>query len=742
MNSTSKSLSSESSYRETTKILGRIIYTRYKVIQPLGSGAFGQTYLAQDLDRPGEPICVVKQLKLQTSDPGSQEVAKTLFNREAETLRQLGAHEHIPQILDFFEEAQEFYLVQEYIEGKTLREELDHHELWHEGKAILFLQEVLEILKFVHSKGMIHRDIKPENIIRRAQDRDLFLIDFGAVKQVWDSNQKQTSPTIIHTCGYSPPEQLAGMPEFNSDLYALGMTCIEALTGVKPEFLAQQRNARTREINWSSKIRVSNEFKSLLNKMVCIDAQNRYPSVSHAVRELHHLSSLAHPNQTPESVEPERKTINSNSHYTPTVITPPKADSGSHSEEIEEDDSEQDFDHRLGSKVSKLQQKNKPNSKQIFVELTEQLKPKYKIPKLEVTTKNANQFLKEKFVLLSGFLVFMVFGLSLLSLVIHPKPPIQLAQPSQLLEPLNSKKTDGVEQMAMFEKWEAFKEHTSSIKFLGFTSDDQLISSSEEGLVKLRDLKTQSVKTLTRTQNRILAVAGSANGEALAIATNGKFIEVWNLKQLKKNRQLSTEQLSWSLSLSPNGETLAESGLGSVKLWKNLQSKPKMSENHQLLFKDSEPIKSIALSSDTYILAGGSADGTIKIFNFAGSTSHTFNGHSKVVNSIAINVSDTVLFSGSEDDTIRLWNVYAPQEMSTIQADLGGVKAIAIHPNGKIVAGGGYYGTVKLWDWHTGKLISSFSNHLTEITALAFSSDGRTLAAGDGDGEIVIYTSK
>jgi WD40 repeat protein len=120
----------------------------------------------------------------------------------------------------------------------------------------------------------------------------------------------------------------------------------------------------------------------------------------------------------------------------------------------------------------------------------------------------------------------------------------------------------------------------------------------------------------------------------------------------------------------------------------------------------------------------------------------SFIGHSKVINSIAIDITGTVLWSGSEDDTLRLWNVRTAQELSTIQAELGGIKTIAIHPNKKIIAAGGNYGAVKLWDWHTGKLISSFSNHLVEVTALAFSPDGQTLVAGDRDGKMVTYIAK
>jgi serine/threonine-protein kinase len=135
-------------------------------------GGFGQTYIAQDTRRPGNPICVVKHLKPGT-DPRVFDTAKRLFNSEAETLEKLGNHDQIPRLLAYFDENQEFYLVQEYIEGHTLAEELIPGKRWSESQVIQLLQEVLEILEFVHRQGVIHRDIKPDNIIRRASDNKL-----------------------------------------------------------------------------------------------------------------------------------------------------------------------------------------------------------------------------------------------------------------------------------------------------------------------------------------------------------------------------------------------------------------------------------------------------------------------------------------------------------------------------------------------------------------------------------------
>lgn len=173
-------------------MIGQLLAGHYKVLKVLGEGGFGQTYIVEDTHLPGNPKCVLKHLKTTSTDPEILETASTLFEKEAETLQQLGNHDQIPRLLAYFEEKQEFYLVQEFIDGHPLSKELLAGKKWTESQIIEMLLEVLEILEFVHSQGVIHRDIKPDNIIRRASDQKLVLIDFGAIKQL--RSQKTSKP--------------------------------------------------------------------------------------------------------------------------------------------------------------------------------------------------------------------------------------------------------------------------------------------------------------------------------------------------------------------------------------------------------------------------------------------------------------------------------------------------------------------------------------------------------------------
>ncbi|MEH2174191.1 serine/threonine protein kinase [Nostoc sp.] len=266
-------------------MIGKLLDHRYQVIRVLAMGGFGQTYIAQDTRRPGNPICVVKHLKPGT-DPRVFDTAKRLFNSEAETLEKLGNHDQIPRLLAYFDENQEFYLVQEYIEGHTLAEELIPGKRWSESQVVQLLQEVLEILEFVHRQGVIHRDIKPDNIIRRASDNKLVLVDFGAVKQLRTQlvtvGGQASATVVIGTPGYMPTEQGQGKPRPNSDIYSLGIIAIQALTGLQPTEL--QEDPETGEIIWRHSVTVNHELAAVLTKMVRYHFKDRYQNATEALQ--------------------------------------------------------------------------------------------------------------------------------------------------------------------------------------------------------------------------------------------------------------------------------------------------------------------------------------------------------------------------------------------------------------------------------------------------------------------------
>jgi serine/threonine protein kinase len=272
-------------------MIGQVLAGRYRIVQVLGAGGFGETYITADLHLPGEPECVLKHLKPATDDTAVLDIARKLFQKEAETLQQLGSFDKIPRLLAYFEEQKEFYLVQELVRGHTLSRELISDQRWPEAAVRKMLGEVLSILEFVHSQGVIHRDIKPDNIMRRDADGCLVLIDFGAIKQVRNQATIGTAPqtVAIGTPGYMSPEQARGNPRPSSDLYALGVIGIQALSGKYPSELIE--DDATGELQWQHFVQASPLFIAYLSEMTRYHFRDRFTTASAALQALKNIDS-------------------------------------------------------------------------------------------------------------------------------------------------------------------------------------------------------------------------------------------------------------------------------------------------------------------------------------------------------------------------------------------------------------------------------------------------------------------
>lgn len=274
---------------------------RYVPIKLLGKGGFGAAFLARDRRIPGMRECVVKQFQPAGNLSTTQlQLAQQLFEREAEVLAQIGnEHEQIPDLFAFFpvivnslqpgQQDQFFYLVQEYIDGQNLEEELVQNGQFSEQQVLEVLQEILKILQFVHDRRIIHRDIKPSNIMRR-RDGKFFLLDFGAVKQVTNAPSAGAgSSTGIYSMGFAPPEQMAGNQVFpSSDLYALAVTMLNLLTGQEANKLF---DAYSNQWKWRSQVNINPRLADILDKMLLSAANQRFQSADEVLQALNQLSS-------------------------------------------------------------------------------------------------------------------------------------------------------------------------------------------------------------------------------------------------------------------------------------------------------------------------------------------------------------------------------------------------------------------------------------------------------------------
>ncbi len=276
-----------------------LLHGRYHLVKGLGKGGFGATFLAADLALPGKPLCVIKQLRPNTDNPNFLLMARELFEREAKTLGKIGNHPQIPRLLDYFEDRQQFYLIQEFVKGNNLQQEVKKQGVLNEAKARQVLKEVLIILRDIHVQKVIHRDIKPANIIRREIDDKLVLIDFGVVKNQVNSagaaaNQTALTAFAVGTPGFAPPEQLAMRPVYASDVYALGVTCIYLMSGKAPKNM--DCDPVTGDINWFKYVNVSDSFAAILSNMLEIAVKSRYKSAEEVLQALdmeNHVDSLS-----------------------------------------------------------------------------------------------------------------------------------------------------------------------------------------------------------------------------------------------------------------------------------------------------------------------------------------------------------------------------------------------------------------------------------------------------------------
>ncbi|PZV27035.1 MAG: serine/threonine protein kinase [Snowella sp.] len=259
---------------------------RYQALKLIGQGGFGKTFLAIDHDKPSKPQCVIKQFFPQGQGTSGLQKAAELFAEEAKRLDELGKHPQIPELLAYFiHEDKRQYLVQEYIEGQNLEQELKSQGNFNQDKIRALLLDLLPVLDFIHQRQVIHRDIKPENIIRRAQDNKLVLVDFGAAKAVTPVNRSVTG-TMIGSAEYVAPEQMNGKAVNASDLYSLGVTCLYLLTGISPFDLF---DVGEHEWIWRDYLvnnSVSDDLGNILDKLVIFGTKRRYQDVKDVLGDL------------------------------------------------------------------------------------------------------------------------------------------------------------------------------------------------------------------------------------------------------------------------------------------------------------------------------------------------------------------------------------------------------------------------------------------------------------------------
>ncbi len=296
---------------------GQLLDRRYRIIKVTGVTTAGQTYLAADTHRPGYPHCTVREMRLAGKSSQTPELIKIIFQRNAEIIEKLGKHAQIPELLAYFEENQSLYLIEEFVPGEPLSQELVPGEAWAQDRVIALLEEVLEILTFIHENGSIHCQIKPDNLIRRESDGKLVLIGFRLDKEVnpqianfllqstsassakMSVKQKQ-EPTIAATA-YIPLEQASGNPRYSSDIYALGTIALLAAAGLSAEELPALKNGEG-EIQWRDRANCSAALADIIDKMVRPNFEERYQEAAEVLADIKQIAAPTKVARLPETI--------------------------------------------------------------------------------------------------------------------------------------------------------------------------------------------------------------------------------------------------------------------------------------------------------------------------------------------------------------------------------------------------------------------------------------------------------
>ncbi|MBE9094635.1 tetratricopeptide repeat protein [Tychonema sp. LEGE 07203] len=286
-------------------MIGQLLDRRYRIIKVTDSSEVGKTYLAADTHRPGYPQCTVREMRLSGTSSQTPELVKVIFQRNAEIIEKLGKHDKIPELLAYFEENQSLYLIEEFISGSPLSEELIAGEAWPEDEVIALLSSILEVLAFIHSLGFIHRRIQPDRVIRRESDGKFVLVDFSLDKEIspelvnCDLLTQTPTKSVKSSLGkkenlgvqalYVPIEQLEGNPRYNSDIYALGTIAQLAVTGLSPQQLSALRKNKN-EISWRNRATCSAALARIIDRMVDSDCEQRYQEAAKVLADIKQIA--------------------------------------------------------------------------------------------------------------------------------------------------------------------------------------------------------------------------------------------------------------------------------------------------------------------------------------------------------------------------------------------------------------------------------------------------------------------
>lgn len=584
---------------------------RYRALELIGQGGFGRTFLAVDEYKPSKPRCVIKQFYPQIQGANNIQKAADLFEQEAMRLDELGQHPQIPELLAHFTQDNRQYLIQEFIDGQNLLQELEAEGVFQEAQIRQLLESLLPVLEFIHSHQVIHRDIKPANIIRRP-NRELILVDFGAAKFANETALLLTG-TTIGTPGYLAPEQARGKACFASDLYSLGVTCLYLLTQISPLELFD-----VGEDNWVWRQYllnnpVSEKLGYILDRLVENGTNKRYQSASGVLRDLESQSPI----------------VSAKSPFSRQFLYP-KSTLFSTQPSVQ-----------LPTLTWKCVQTLKGHSSRVW---SVTISPDSQI----LVSSSGDQTIK---------LWQLSTGKEIRTLEGHNywARTLAITPDGQILASGSDDNTIKLWQLSTGKPLRTLKGHSRWVRALVMTPDGQILASaSNDKTIKLWQLSTgKEIHTLTGHNDWVSTLAMTPDGQILVSGSNDQTIKLWHVST---GRELHTftDHSDWvrALAITPDGQILASGSYDqTIKLWQ-------LSTGQELatLKGHTEGVRTLAITPDGQILASGSDDNSIKLWHLStGKELLTLTGHSDSIYCVVFSGDGKILVSSSKDKTVKIW---------------------------------------------------------------------------------------
>jgi serine/threonine protein kinase len=593
-----------------------LLRDRYRAIRLIGQGGFGKTFLAVDEDRPSQPPCVIKQFFPTVQGTAAIAKAGELFKQEAATLERLGVHPQIPDLFAYFVTTDgQQYLVQEFISGQNLAEELHEQGAFSQAKITDILRELLEILAYVHEKQVIHRDIKPENIIRRTSDRKLFLVDFGAAKSV-TTTAGTNRGTSIGTYEYTAPEQLRGFAAFGSDLYSLGVTCLNLLTGIAPDQLSDMN-----DMVWTWEKQLGNRsidrhFSTILNKLVAYTLAERYQSVAEVWADLVTDPLKAVPMTTPPVSRPGLTT-------TAQTISPAP------------------FSAPHWQHETTLDWHSRPINTLAFFPDGKSIASADELGNIAIWNL---QFQKPAACICSNREIW--------ALAVHPAGQIMVSGEDKKIQVRRMPNLGAVVRTLRVDL-STDDSHGSKIYALAFSTNGQLLASaSADQKIRLWNTDKWSLMyTFDGHHQSVTSLGFLPNSEILVSAGADRSIRFWDTTKKQSIKVMSDVHSATIHQLAITNRYIASASADHTIKLQDLQT-----SHSQLLTGHSDTVLTVAISPNNQWLASGSIDRTIRIWHLpSGQLAQILPDFSSAVKALAFSPDGAKLVGGSWDKTIKIY---------------------------------------------------------------------------------------